>query len=103
MIIDVHGHIGTWHDFFVPEPSAEWLVATDTRIGIDAVIVSHLVAFGHDTTTGNRMALEAARRHPGRIGVWLVANPHWPERVSEIRAQLDEPGVCGLKLHPDVT
>lgn len=102
MIVDVHGHIGTWHDFFVPEPSAQWLVETNSRIGIDVVVVSHLVAFGHDTRAGNRMALEAARQHPGRIGVWLVANPHWPERVAGLRAQLDEPGVCGLKLHPDV-
>ena len=102
MIVDVHGHLGTWSDFFVPEPSAQWLVETNSRIGIDAVIVSHLVAFGYDTTVGNRMAIEAAARHPGQIGVWLVANPHWPERVADIRAQLDEPGVCGLKLHPDV-
>jgi uncharacterized protein len=101
MIIDVHGHIGTWHDFFLPEPSAQWLVETNDRIGIDAVIISHLVAIGHDTPTGNRMALDAARQYPGTIGVWLVANPHSPGRVAELRDQLDEPGVCGFKFHPD--
>lgn len=102
MIIDIHGHIGPWHDFFLPEPSTKWLVETNRRIGIDAVVVSHLVAFGHDTATGNRMALEAARQYPGELAVWLVANPHRPEDVGELRDLLDEPGVCGLKLHPDV-
>lgn len=101
-VIDVHGHIGSWPDFRIPEPSAEWLVAMNVRIGIDVVIFSHLVAIGHDAVTGNRMALAEARRFPGRLGVWLVADPHSPERVAEVRAQLEEPGVCGLKLHPDV-
>lgn len=102
MIIDIHGHVGTWPDFFIPEPSAQWLVETSTRIGIDLTVISHLVAVGHDTITGNRMALAAARQFPGRLGVWLVADPHRSERAADIRAQLDEPGVCGLKLHPDV-
>ena len=34
-VVDMHGHLGTWGDFFIAEPSAEWLVATNTRIGIE--------------------------------------------------------------------
>lgn len=100
--IDVHGHLGTWSDFLVPESSAEWLVATGERIGIATVGVSHLVALAYDVTVGNRMALTAAAAHPGRIGVWLVANPHRPDGLELLRKQLDLPGVWGLKIHPDV-
>ncbi|WP_308798587.1 amidohydrolase family protein [Agromyces silvae] len=102
MIIDMHGHIGSWRDFFIVQPSVEWLVETNARIGIDAVGVSHLVAIGHDTVVGNEMALAAARRFPGRVGVWLVANPHRPEGAAELRPHLDSPHVWGFKLHPDV-
>lgn len=102
VIIDAHGHLGSWGDFFVPQPSAEWLVATADRIGIDAIGVSHLVAIGHDTRLGNRLALETAARFPGRLGVWLVGNPHDPDGHRVLADLLGEPGVWGLKLHPDV-
>lgn len=101
-VIDVHGHIGAWHDFFVPEPSARWLVETNSRAGIDIVGVSHLTAIAHDARAGNLLAIEAARQFPGRIGVWLVADPHRPQHVAEVADQLDLPEVWGLKLHPDV-
>lgn len=101
-IIDVHGHLGGWHDFFVPEPSAHWLVETNSRIGIEVVGVSHLVAIAHDARAGNLLALDAAREFPGRLGVWLVADPHRPQLVAEIAEQLELPEVWGLKCHPDV-
>lgn len=101
-VIDMHGHIGTWHDFFIPEPSADWLVKADQRIGIAATGVSHLVAIGYDSVTGNRMALAAAEKYPGRLGVWLVANPHRPQDIDLLRDQLQAPNVWGLKIHPDV-
>lgn len=102
MIVDAHGHVGTWGDFLVPQPSADWLVATAERIGIDVVGISHLVAIGYDTRLGNRTALDLARRHPERLGVWLVADPHDRDGVRVVAEQLDEPGVWGMKLHPDV-
>lgn len=102
MIIDIHGHLGTWHDFFVPEPSAEWLVETSSRIGITATGVSHLVAIGHDTLAGNRMALAAAASHPESLGVWLVANPHRTHEIDVLAEQLSIPSVWGIKIHPDV-
>lgn len=102
MIVDAHGHVGTWGDFFIPQPSAEWLVTTAERIGIDVTGVSHLVAIGYDSRLGNRMALDLAERYPGRLGVWLVADPHDPDGARVVAEQLDVPGVWGLKLHPDV-
>lgn len=102
MIVDAHGHVGSWGNFFVPQPSAEWLVTTSGRIGIDVTGISHLVAIGYDTRLGNRLAIELAGRFPGRLGVWLVADPHDRDGARLMAEQLDTPGVWGLKLHPDV-
>ncbi|WP_162907026.1 amidohydrolase family protein [Allorhizocola rhizosphaerae] len=101
-VLDAHGHIGGWHDFFIPDSTAAGLVATAERAGVTAIGVSHLLAVGADPAEGNRRALEAAREHPGRLGVWLVANPQRPSQVDALREQLAQPHVWGIKLHPDV-
>ncbi|MEU4576407.1 amidohydrolase family protein [Nonomuraea sp. ATR24] len=95
MILDAHGHVGTWPDFLIPDPTAEGLVATMDRLGVTAVGISHLLAVGPDAERGNRLAQEVAARHPGRFGVWQVYNPHH-------RTPLVTDGVWGVKLHPDV-
>lgn len=95
MILDAHGHVGTWPDFLIPDPTAEGLVATMDRIGVTAMGISHLLAVGADAERGNRLALEIAGRFPGRFGVWQVYNPHH-------RTPLTRDGVWGVKLHPDV-
>ncbi|GAA3200145.1 amidohydrolase family protein [Nonomuraea roseoviolacea] len=94
-VLDAHGHIGTWPDFLIPDPSAEGLVATMDRVGVTAMGVSHLLAVGPDAGRGNRLAMETAARFPGRFGVWQVYNPHH-------RTPLVSDGVWGVKLHPDV-
>jgi len=102
VIVDMHGHVGCWGDFLVPQPSAQWLVGMAGRLGIGATGVSHLVALGYDARLGNRLAIEEAGRYPGRLGVWLVADPHDPDGHRVVADQLDLPGVWGLKLHPDL-
>lgn len=98
MILDAHGHIGPWADFLIPAPEAGDLVAMADRLGVAAIGVSDLLAVGVDAPAGNRRALTAAAAFPGRLGVWLVANPHQPFDT----ALLDHPAVWGVKLHPDV-
>ncbi|MFC6682281.1 amidohydrolase family protein [Nonomuraea ferruginea] len=95
MILDAHGHVGTWPDFLIPDPTAGGLVAAMDRIGVTAMGISHLLAVGPDAGRGNRLAREIAERHPGRFGVWQVYNPHH-------RTPLSRDGVWGVKLHPDV-
>ncbi|MCG5218433.1 amidohydrolase family protein [Streptosporangium soli] len=96
MILDAHGHLGRWPDFLIPDPSPEGLVATMDRIGVTAMGVSDLLAVGPDAAEGNRRAAEAARRFPGRFGVWQVYNPHHRTPLT------GGPHVWGVKLHPDV-
>lgn len=101
-ILDAHAHLGTWADFLVPQPGADWLVDVMTREGIEAAGVSHLMAVGHDVATGNQLALDAAGAHPGRLYAWLVFSPHHPAELGRLTDQLSDPRVWGLKLHPDV-
>lgn len=100
-VLDAHGHIGGWPDFLIPDPTAAGLVAMADRLGVDAIGVSALLALGPDTAVGNRRALAAAEAHPGRLGVWLVANPHQPAPLAELPEQLGRPEVWGIKVHPD--
>lgn len=100
-ILDAHAHLGTWGDFFLPQPGADWFVAALESAEVEAAGVSHLLGVGHDALTGNQLALDAARRHPGRLYVWLIFSPHDPDALPRLRDQLDEPGVWGIKIHPD--
>lgn len=95
MILDAHGHLGPWPDFLIPDPTADGMVSLMDRIGVAAVGISHLLGVGPDAEEGNRLAFEAAARHPGRLGVWQVYNPHH-------RTPLVTEGVWGVKLHPSV-
>jgi predicted TIM-barrel fold metal-dependent hydrolase len=98
LVLDAHGHLGSWADFLIPAPGARDLVNLADRLGVTAIGVSDLLAVGADAPAGNRRALEAAAGSPGRLGVWLVANPHQPFDVG----LLEHPAVWGVKLHPDV-
>lgn len=100
-ILDAHAHIGSWGDFLIPRPDADWLARILSDLGVEAAGISHMLGVGHDTDTGNRLALEAARAHPGRLYVWLVHSPHHPQSLAQLADQLDLPGVWGVKLHPD--
>lgn len=101
-ILDAHGHIGSWADFLIPDPEPAGLVAMADRVGVTAIGVSHLLAVGADAAAGNEAALAAAAEHPGRLGVWLVANPHQTAGLERLAEQLAHPAVWGVKLHPDV-
>ncbi|MEO3885814.1 amidohydrolase family protein [Nonomuraea sp. B5E05] len=98
MILDAHGHVGTWPDFLIPHSAAEHLVAAMDRIGVTAMGISHLLAVGPDAVRGNATALQIAERFPGRFGVWQVYNPHHRTPLPAEGAR----GVWGVKLHPDV-
>ncbi|MER6947877.1 amidohydrolase family protein [Nonomuraea sp. NPDC000554] len=94
-VLDAHGHVGPWPDFLIPDSTPEGLLATMDALGVTAMGISHLLAVGPDAVRGNELAMDVARRFPGRFGVWQVYNPHH-------RTPLVQDGVWGVKLHPDV-
>ncbi|WP_232661297.1 amidohydrolase family protein [Pseudonocardia sp. TRM90224] len=98
-LLDAHGHVGSWPDFLIPDPSAEGLLAMMDRVGVTTMGISHLLAVGPDAVAGNRLAMEIARQHPGRFGVWQVYNPHHRTPLSSTDGSSD---LWGVKIHPDV-
>ena len=99
-VFDVHGHLGAWLAFWLPEQGVESIVAQLDRCGVDAIAVSSLLAVGPDPN-GNEETLAAARASEGRIFVYAVANPHRPDLEAIVERQLGLPEVVGLKIHPD--
>lgn len=102
-IIDAHGHLGPYRNFYIPDPSAEGIVRVLDRCGVSqASLASHL-AIGPDWILGNRMTAEAVAAFPGRLIGHAVANPHQPELIrAELACAFDELGLQAIKLHPDL-
>ena len=103
VIVDSHAHLGEYSGFFMNKPDASSMVEVMDRIGVQAAIVSANAALRSDAEYGNQMVLQAVRKHPGRILGYVVANPHYAEELeSSLNRYLDEPGIVGIKLHPEL-
>lgn len=100
-VFDVHGHLGAWLAFWLPQQGVESILAQMDRCGVGGISVSSLLAIGPDALHGNEEALAAARASDGRIFVYAVANPHRPDLSAVLERQLRLPEVVGLKIHPD--
>ncbi|MGH3730055.1 MAG: amidohydrolase family protein [Micromonosporaceae bacterium] len=100
-VVDAHGHLGGWFNFLVPETGTGSFLAEMDRCGVRMAGVSHLLAVGPDALEGNRLMAEEVRRHPDRLFGYAVVNPWQPASLSQARELLAEPGIRGLKLHPD--
>ncbi|WP_329476361.1 amidohydrolase family protein [Kribbella sp. NBC_01510] len=101
MIIDAHGHLGSWFAFAIPDSSTASLVRVMDRCGVATMCVSHLLAIGPDSRAGNALLLEEMAQHPGRFLGYAVFDPHDSEAVERTADLLATSGVVGLKLHPD--
>ena len=100
-VFDVHGHLGAWFAFWLPEQGVEPILAQMDRCGVAAMAVSSLLAVGPDARRGNEEVLAAAAASEGRIFGYAVANPHRPDLRATLERQLRLPEVVGLKVHPD--
>ncbi len=105
-IHDAHGHIGP-AGFEGPlglslgPQDGDHLVARMNRLGIATVAVSSWELMGGDAPAGNRVAAEAAERHPGRILPYLVVNPNYPEDwEAEVARWFSPRRFLGLKPYP---
>ncbi len=101
-IVDAHAHMGPYFAFMVGhDGSAEAMVRSMDRLGIDVTIVSPHIALTCDFREGNRHAAEAAGEFPGRIVPFVVVNPNYPpaEIEAEITQWHETTGIKCFKLH----
>lgn len=101
LIIDCHLHIGKVMNFYSGGHSAEDLIATMDRLGIQAGCVSSMYAIGPDVPAGNEEIAAAVKRYPGRLYGMLCVNPHYPEEIGEqIERHMRSGCFRQFKLHP---
>lgn len=101
MIVDAHGHLGSWFAFAIPDSSTESLVRVMDECRVTSMCVSHLLAIGPDSRAGNALLLKEIQRYPDRFLGYAVFDPHDPEAAYRTADLLAAPGVVGLKLHPE--
>lgn len=100
-IIDIHGHMGPFHAFFMPDADLDKMVAGMDRCGMESLVLSPHDALCGDTREGNTEMLQAVKQYPGRIYGYCTINPSFPQYINhEMERCLNQPGVVGFKLHP---
>jgi predicted TIM-barrel fold metal-dependent hydrolase len=103
LVIDAHGHLGAWPQFYIPRTDPASLVEVMDRCGVRAIAISGMLSIGPDYRAGNQAVAEAADAFPGRFIGYVTLNPNYPgdEAEREIEFWLTRhPWMRGIKLHP---
>lgn len=102
LIVDIHAHMGPWHNFRIPHHSPRGMVERMDQLGIAMCICSPHLAIGPGYREGNRQVMAAADQYPGRILPYVTVNPNYPE--AEIREEIEhwhsQGRVRAFKIHP---
>jgi hypothetical protein len=103
VVIDAHAHLGYSVRFHINKPDAASMVQVMDRIGVQATLVTANPSLRAEPEFGNQLVLQAVRKFPGRLLGYVTANPFYTEDLAEtLNRYLDEPGMIGIKLHPEL-
>lgn len=101
LVIDSHCHIGKWWQFHIPGHTAEDMLTSMDRLGLNKAFITAHSAIGPDYTHGNDMVIDAVKRYPERFIGYATVNPNYE---SDMKNELDRcfsvNGIRGIKLHP---
>lgn len=97
-IFDVHGHIGGDIRLQLGNHTADDMVNTLDRLGVNSICVSPILAFASDWVRGNELALDAVKKHPGRIYAYATPSPFY-EDCDLSRYLVPGNGILGIKAH----
>ncbi len=102
-IIDVHTHLGYWHNFYVPERTAADMVHAMDRVGINCCISAAHAGISTDYRMGNSQVIAAMQDFPGRILGHCCVNGNYPakEMVDELE-RCSRAGMTAIKFHPSM-
>lgn len=100
-IIDVHTHLGLYHNFHIPEHAAADMVHAMDRVGIRCCISAAHAGITTDYRLGNDHVLAAMRDFPGRFLGYCCVNPNYSaeEMLAELQRCFDA-GMTAIKFHP---
>jgi uncharacterized protein len=101
-VVDMHGHVGDFGNFQMPDVSIDRLKRVYERCRIRCCIVSHVVAlYSHSFQQGNKLNFEIVRKYPGFLYGYAVYDPHYPrESIADVKTYVDTDGFCGVKIYP---
>jgi len=100
-IIDMHGHLGPFHAFFMPEAAPDAMVRGMDRCGMEHLVFSPHSALCGDIREGNAEMFDVVKRYPGRLYGYCTINPSFPQFIDgEMEKYLEQAGVVGIKIHP---
>ncbi len=100
-MIDIHTHMGLYHNFAIPEHTAAHMVHAMDRVGIKCCVTAAHAGITADYRMGNDQVLQAMREFPGRFVGYCCVNPNYPAR--EMKDELKRcfaGGMTAIKLHP---
>ena len=81
-VIDTHGHMGEWSGIWFPRPSAEDMVSTMDRCGVEWQVFAHHDAL-QNPAAGNLKAQAAIDKFPDRLIGYYAVNPNYPDQLAE--------------------
>lgn len=101
LVIDAHMHLGKYYNFLVPRPSHVDLLASATRIGIQRIYGSSLLAIRGDAIAGNSEAIALHDTYPSVFFPYLVYKPNFPEDAAETLELAVTRNIRQFKIHDD--
>jgi hypothetical protein len=97
-IVDMHGHFGHYA-MPIADMTPEGLVRVMDRVGVSALLVSHMQCTAMHVQLGNDEVLAAMRVCPGRILGYVVIFPSSLEDATAEMQRCADAGFTALKLH----
>lgn len=102
-IIDAHGHLGYYKLFNIPDNSAEQMIKSMDRTGIQKICISTLVGLELDYVYGNNMVADAINRFGDRFMGYANINPFEQDDIlHELERCFDKLNMTAIKLHTDL-
>lgn len=99
LVIDCHGHLGPWHNFYIPNNGADGMIAVMDRIGVDVVCPCSHACIGPDFVLGNDLAADAMDAYPGRFAPYIGVNPNYDDGVAAEVERCRNRGMQHVKIH----
>jgi uncharacterized protein len=101
-VIDMHGHVGPWRNFYTPDLSPASLIKVMDSAGIGYSVLFSNAGMGSDHVLGNQVVKEFVAYNPKRLIPFVFPSGRYPEETErELRHYALELGWKGIKIHPD--
>ena len=100
LVIDAHGHMGDYYDFFIPQNDAAGMLRSMDNLGIDQIWTSGHACLCASLNAGNEEVRDASEKWPDRFRAYLTINPHFAERTRAMLENAEVMGFDRIKLHP---